>query len=74
MIRKKYALERDFILFVGMIEPRKNLGNLVDAFLSDSLPQVCDLVLAGSFGWGIQNCSGKSELRMTRGPSECWAM
>ncbi len=52
MIRKKYSLEREFILFVGMIEPRKNLENLVDAFLTDSLPQLCDLVLAGSFGWG----------------------
>lgn len=52
MIRKKYGLERDFLLFVGMIEPRKNLENLVDAFLADFLPQQCDLVLAGSLGWG----------------------
>jgi glycosyltransferase involved in cell wall biosynthesis len=52
MIREKYALERDFILFVGMIEPRKNLENLVDAFLAASLPQRCDLVLVGSLGWG----------------------
>jgi glycosyltransferase involved in cell wall biosynthesis len=59
MIRKKYGLERDFILFVGMIEPRKNLENLVDTFLRDSLPQTCDLVLAGSLGWGYSQLLGK---------------
>jgi glycosyltransferase involved in cell wall biosynthesis len=61
IVREKYALERDFILFVGMIEPRKNLENLVDAFLADSLPQLCDLVLAGSLGWGYSELLRKIE-------------
>jgi glycosyltransferase involved in cell wall biosynthesis len=49
--RRKYSLPRDFILYVGMIEPRKNLDALVDAYLADSLPSRFDLVLAGGLGW-----------------------
>jgi glycosyltransferase involved in cell wall biosynthesis len=54
-IRRKYGLPRDFILFVGMIEPRKNLETLVDAYLADSLSARFDLVLAGSLGWGYSH-------------------
>jgi glycosyltransferase involved in cell wall biosynthesis len=54
-IRCKYGLPRDFILFVGMIEPRKNLEALVDAYLADSLSARFDLVLAGSLGWGYSD-------------------
>ena len=72
IVREKYALEKDFILFVGMIEPRKNLGNLVDAFLMDSLPQFCDLVLAGSLGWGyselLRKIGASSDKRSIRMP------
>ena len=39
-----------FILFVGTIEPRKNLGRLIEAVMSDAtLPP---LVVAGAAGWG----------------------
>lgn len=67
-IREKYNLRREFILFVGVIEPRKNLEILVDAYLADSFSDRFDLVLAGSLGWdysglirkiadsGVQNC------------------
>jgi glycosyltransferase involved in cell wall biosynthesis len=54
-IRRKYSLPRDFILFVGMIEPRKNLETLLDAYLAYSLAARFDLVLAGSFGWGYSH-------------------
>ena len=75
-VRERYALRRAFILYVGMIEPRKNLENLVDAYLSSSLPKRCDLVLAGSWGWGYANLLGKiggSKVRdcvLTPGPIE----
>ena len=44
-----------YVLAVGTIEPRKNLGVLVDAFglLRRSRPEV-ELVLAGPAGWGEQ--------------------
>lgn len=54
-VRRKYGLPREFILFVGMIEPRKNVDILVDAYTADSVSNQFDLVLAGRLGWG---CSG----------------
>jgi glycosyltransferase involved in cell wall biosynthesis len=51
-VKKKYGLNAEFVLFVGTIEPRKNLSRLVSAFAS-----VCDrhaglqLVIAGMKGW-----------------------
>jgi glycosyltransferase involved in cell wall biosynthesis len=49
-VRQAYGLERPFILFVGTIEPRKNLGRLLEAF--GRLGDVdADLVLVGPAGW-----------------------
>lgn len=44
---------RPYVLFVGTIEPRKNVDLLLDAYLqlSDSLREKFDLVIAGPFGW-----------------------
>jgi glycosyltransferase involved in cell wall biosynthesis len=52
-VRKRYGLVRPFVLFVGTIEPRKNLGVLLDAFdaLPASIRQECDLAIAGPVGW-----------------------
>jgi len=58
-IREKYGLRRKFILFVGVIEPRKNLETLVDAYLADSLSGEFDLVLAGNLGWGYSTLMQK---------------
>lgn len=70
-VRKKYNLPKEFILFVGLIEPRKNLDTLVDAYAADSLSERFDLVLAGSRGWGysgllekIAKSSVKDRIRM----------
>ena len=45
---------KPYILFVGTIEPRKNLNVLLDAYeqLPPSLRDEYDLVVAGSPGWG----------------------
>ena len=47
--RAKLKLPERFILFVGTIEPRKNLGTLLEAWamLSDRP----DLVIVGAWGW-----------------------
>jgi alpha-1,3-rhamnosyl/mannosyltransferase len=52
-VRKKYALGRPYVLFVGTIEPRKNVDLLLDAFesLSPSVREHYQLVLAGPAGW-----------------------
>lgn len=48
-VRGAYSLPSEFVLFVGTIEPRKNLFGLVEAMRSvPDLP----LVVAGAEGWG----------------------
>jgi glycosyltransferase involved in cell wall biosynthesis len=51
-VRTKYNLPTHFILYVGMIEPRKNLVRLVEAFakIAAFYPKTA-LVLAGKKGW-----------------------
>ncbi|MBO6920448.1 MAG: glycosyltransferase family 4 protein [Rhizobiaceae bacterium] len=46
-----------FILFVGTLEPRKNLLRLLEAYsdLSDALKTECQLAIVGGKGWGGQN-------------------
>jgi glycosyltransferase involved in cell wall biosynthesis len=50
----------DFILFVGTLEPRKNLPRLVEAYAS--LPSAARararLVIAGGLGWGREDLAG----------------
>ncbi|MBM3745115.1 MAG: glycosyltransferase family 4 protein [Acidobacteria bacterium] len=52
-VRAKYGLARTYILFVGTVEPRKNLEVLLDAYLGlpSWLRAEYDLVVAGPTGW-----------------------
>jgi glycosyltransferase involved in cell wall biosynthesis len=52
-VRSRYRLSRPFVLFIGTIEPRKNLDTLLDAFaaLPTSLRGTHELVVAGPSGW-----------------------
>ncbi|PWU00719.1 MAG: glycosyltransferase family 1 protein [Terriglobia bacterium] len=56
-IRKRYALERPFVLFIGTIEPRKNIDRLLDAYgaLVPDLREEFQLVIAGPAGWAPQS-------------------
>lgn len=51
-VRAKYRLPERFILYVGTIEPRKNLATLLDAYaaLRAQSPEI-GLVVAGGKGW-----------------------
>ena len=51
-VRRRYRLPAEFILFVGTLEPRKNLRRLVEA-----VERVGDLplVVVGMNGWGDQS-------------------
>lgn len=54
-VREEYGLEGRYVLFVGTLEPRKNLPGLVRAFSQlKASPRFNDvhLVLAGPDGWG----------------------
>jgi glycosyltransferase involved in cell wall biosynthesis len=52
-VRQRYRLAERFILYVGTIEPRKNLPRLIEAFAArhkrGDLPH--QLVCAGPYGW-----------------------
>jgi glycosyltransferase involved in cell wall biosynthesis len=52
-VSEMYGLDRDFILFVSTIEPRKNLPGLLQAYrkLLDDYKVSEGLALAGSRGW-----------------------
>ncbi|HLF28108.1 MAG TPA: glycosyltransferase family 1 protein [Anaerolineae bacterium] len=51
-VQRKYGLHDPFILCVGTIQPRKNLGRLVEAFAQVRRQGRREqLVLAGQFGW-----------------------
>lgn len=52
-IKHYYHLPDNYVLFVGNIEPRKNIGGLIDAYTSLPL-ELCQhfpLVLVGASGW-----------------------
>lgn len=54
-VQKKYYLPKDFFLFLGTLEPRKNIAGIITAFLDlktkRSIPETVELVLAGGTGW-----------------------
>jgi glycosyltransferase involved in cell wall biosynthesis len=49
-VRDHYSLHTPFVLFVGTVEPRKNLTRLADAVAALDTP--IELVVAGASGWG----------------------
>ncbi len=52
-VRSRYGLKQPYLLFVGSIEPRKNVSLLLDAYenLPASIRDEFDLVIAGPPGW-----------------------
>src|SRR5205085_5531590 len=48
--RRRFGLDRPYLLFVGTLEPRKNLARLVAAM--DQVPTDHVLAVAGLDGWG----------------------
>ncbi|MFL6237184.1 MAG: glycosyltransferase family 4 protein [Thermoanaerobaculia bacterium] len=54
--RRELKCPEGYILYAGTVEPRKNLGRLLDAWtaLRSEDPQAPPLVLAGPYGWGSE--------------------
>jgi glycosyltransferase involved in cell wall biosynthesis len=52
--REELGAPRGYLLYAGTLEPRKNVGALLDAWeaLSADDPRFPPLVLAGPYGWG----------------------
>ncbi len=48
-VRARYGLPREFFLYLGTLEPRKNVGGLIAAF--EKIGGSAGLVIAGGQGW-----------------------
>ena len=62
-VRATYNLPELFILFVGTLEPRKNLARLIAAL--DSVKAAPPLVVVGMAGWGDHTPSTAHDVRFT---------
>lgn len=51
--KKRLGINEKYILYLGTLEPRKNITGLIEAYrlLSDGLPDCPELVIAGGRGW-----------------------
>ena len=60
-VRKRHGLERPFALFIGTIEPRKNVDTLLDAYesLPRSVREEFELVIAGPVGWAAPETAAR---------------
>jgi glycosyltransferase involved in cell wall biosynthesis len=49
-VRTRYGIQADYMLYLGTLQPRKNLARLLDAYAQLD-PEAVQLVLAGKPGW-----------------------
>lgn len=57
-VKKKYAVTGSYLLYVGTLQPRKNLTRLIEAFAQLNRPRL-KLVLGGKRGWFYQQIFDK---------------
>lgn len=65
-VRESLRLPDSFILFLGTLEPRKNLPRLLEAYASIAHRISQDIVLAGRMGWGadqLQEVLSNTDIR-----------
>ena len=61
-VRARHALPRQFMLYVGTIEPRKNLSRLMSAFADARKAGIPHhLVCVGPYGWSSRDLAGHIE-------------
>ena len=48
-VKARYGISGDYFLYLGTLQPRKNLARIIAAFVS--LPNEATLILAGKRGW-----------------------
>jgi glycosyltransferase involved in cell wall biosynthesis len=56
-VRQELGAPEGYILYAGTLEPRKNVGAVLDAWeaLHDDDPQAPPLILVGPYGWASQH-------------------
>lgn len=64
-VRSTLALAKPYVLYVGTIEPRKNLDRLLTAWssLPTGLTAEFELVVAGPYGWGAEDTLARLQSR-----------
>lgn len=60
-VRKKFNLDKPYILYTGTLEPRKNIVGILEAYaaLPEEIRSAYSLVLAGGKGWQDQEIKAK---------------
>lgn len=68
-IRRELGAPEGYVLYVGTLEPRKNVGAILDAWesLHEEDPHVPPLVLAGAYGWGSRHLVQRTEALAAKG-------
>ena len=61
-LSEKYNIKSEYLLFVGMIEPRKNLDLIIEAFKKFS-DKTIKLVIVGKKGWMVDDLFEKIKLK-----------
>jgi len=62
LIRNKYAMPERFVLYIGTLEPRKNLERLLTSFSAVATEDASiGLVIAGKMGWMMGSLAGTVE-------------
>lgn len=66
---KKYSLPENFFLFVGTLQPRKNLRRLLAAheMLPKKTQEEFPLILVGNYGWGCEDLVAHLESHQVSG-------
>ena len=62
-VLKKYGLESGYFIFIGTIQPRKNIGYLIEAYLSlpEKIKKEHGLLIIGQYGWGEESLKKRLE-------------
>lgn len=71
-IEKKFKIKNPYLLYVGTLQPRKNIIKMIEAFeLLAEDDKKLDLVIAGKIGWladeileKVKNSKNKNQIRM----------
>jgi glycosyltransferase involved in cell wall biosynthesis len=68
-IRQELGAPEGYILYVGTLEPRKNIGAILDAWeaLHHEDPRLPPLILAGGYGWSSRHLVRRIEALAAKG-------
>ncbi len=55
LLKKKYGINGEYILFVGTLQPRKNITRLIEAFSRMDKRENLTLIIVGKKGWLYQD-------------------